>query len=118
MTDTFFQHLRSTRVDSLNLTVEEYRHGPTRARHVHLAAADTNTAFLVARYFGMKGYGGVYGALYGFFALGAGFGPVVFGAGFDKSGSYAGPLHVSAGLLLASAVLLLLLGRYRRFDQA
>ena len=48
MTDTFFQHLRSTRVDSLNLTVEEYRHGPTRARHVHLAAADTNNAFLVA----------------------------------------------------------------------
>lgn len=75
-------------------------------------------AFLVARYFGMKGYGVIYGALYGFFALGAGFGPVVFGAGFDKSGSYAGPLHVSAGLLLASAVLLLLLGRYRRFDQA
>lgn len=75
-------------------------------------------AFLVARYFGMKSYGGIYGALYGFFALGAGFGPVVFGAGFDKSGSYAGPLHVSAGLLLASAVLLLLMGRYRRFDQA
>jgi len=73
-------------------------------------------AFLVARYFGMKGYGGVYGALYGFFALGAGFGPVVFGAGFDQSGSYAGPLHVSAGLLLASAVLLLLLGRYRKFE--
>ena len=48
MTDTFFQHLRSTRVDSLNLTVEEYRHGPTGARHVHLAAADTNNAFLVA----------------------------------------------------------------------
>ncbi len=75
-------------------------------------------AFLVARYFGMKGYGGIYGALYGFFALGAGFGPVVFGAGFDKSGSYAGPLHVSAVLLLISAVLLLLMGRYRRFDQA
>ncbi|MEN5229552.1 MFS transporter [Brevundimonas naejangsanensis] len=75
-------------------------------------------AFLVARYFGMKGYGGIYGALYGFFALGAGFGPVVFGAGFDKSGSYAGPLHVSAVLLLVSAVLLLMMGRYRRFDQA
>lgn len=72
-------------------------------------------AFLVARYFGMKGYGGVYGALYGFFALGAGLGPVVFGSAFDKSGSYAGSLHASAIMLLASALLLLTLGRYRTF---
>ncbi len=48
MTDASFEHLRSTRVDSLNLTVEDYRHRATGARHVHLAAADTNNAFLVA----------------------------------------------------------------------
>ena len=40
-------------------------------------------AFIVARYFGMKSYGSIYGALYSFFALGAGIGPVFFGANFD-----------------------------------
>ena len=70
-------------------------------------------AFLVARYFGMKSYGAVYGTLYGFFALGAGIGPVVFGRAFDATGSYDGPLIVSAFMLVAGAALLLTLGRYR-----
>ncbi len=73
-------------------------------------------AFLVARYFGMKSYSGIYGSLYGFFALGAGIGPVVFGMAYDKSGSYAQPLLMSAGLFLIGAVLLLCLGRYRKFE--
>ena len=72
-------------------------------------------AFLVARYFGMKSYSAIYGALYGFFALGAGIGPLAFGAAFDRSGSYNQPLMISAGLLLMGAVLLLTLGRYRQF---
>ena len=73
-------------------------------------------AFLVARYFGLKSYGAIYGALYGFFALGAGLGPAVFGAAFDKTGSYAGVLTQSAVLLVAGALFLLTLGRYRRFE--
>jgi predicted MFS family arabinose efflux permease len=73
-------------------------------------------AFLVARYFGMKSYSAIYGALYGFFALGAGIGPLAFGAAFDRTGSYNQPLMISAGLLLIGAVLLLTLGRYRRFE--
>ena len=72
-------------------------------------------AFLVARYFGMKSYSAIYGALYGFFALGAGIGPVAFGAAFDRSGSYNQPLMISAGLLIIGAVLLLTLGPYRQF---
>ena len=72
-------------------------------------------AFLVARYFGLKSYGAIYGSLYGFFALGAGIGPVVFGRAFDATGNYDGPLMLSASLLVAGAVLLLLLGRYRTF---
>ncbi|MNR59646.1 hypothetical protein D3C85_1809510 [compost metagenome] len=66
----------------------------------------------------MKSYGATYGALYGFFALGAGLGPVVFGAAFDKTGSYVQPLHVSALMLVAAALMLLTLGRYRRFEAA
>jgi predicted MFS family arabinose efflux permease len=73
-------------------------------------------AFLVARYFGLKSYGAIYGALYGFFALGAGIGPVIFGKSFDRTGSYSSVLLLSALLLLAGSASLLALGRYRRFS--
>jgi MFS family permease len=72
-------------------------------------------AFLVARYFGMKHYGAIYGALYSFFALGAGIGPVFFGATFDRTASYTSILYISSGLFLTPAILMLLLGRYRVF---
>jgi len=75
-------------------------------------------AFLVARYFGMKNYSSVYGFLYGFFAVGAGVGPVVFGKAFDLTGSYRSVLLTSAVLLILGASMLLALGRYRRFDEA
>jgi predicted MFS family arabinose efflux permease len=73
-------------------------------------------AFLVARYFGMKNYGSIYGVLYGFFALGAGIGPVVFGKVFDSTGSYREILLTSAVLLLLGAGMLLAMGPYRRFN--
>jgi predicted MFS family arabinose efflux permease len=73
-------------------------------------------AFLTARYFGMKSYASIYGALYGAFAAGAGVAPVVFGSAFDRTHSYAQPLTLSSGLLLVGALLLLTLGRYRRFE--
>ena len=73
-------------------------------------------AFLVARYFGLKSYGAIYGSLYGFFALGAGIGPVVYGQAFDKTKSYDSVLEMSAVLFIVGATLLLLLGRYRKFD--
>lgn len=72
-------------------------------------------AFMVARYFGLKSYGGIYGALYGFFALGAGIGPVIFGQYFDRTGSYETILIYSAVGLVGGAALLLLMGKYRTF---
>jgi MFS family permease len=72
-------------------------------------------AYMVARYFGMKSYGGIYGALYSCFALGAGVGPVIFGANFDRSHSYVVILHVAGGLFLGPALAMLLLGKYRTF---
>lgn len=72
-------------------------------------------AFMVARYFGMKNYAGIYGALYGCFALGAGLGPVVFGRWFDANGDYDGMLIASAAMLVVGAAALLALGKYRQF---
>ncbi|WP_372718267.1 insulinase family protein [Immundisolibacter sp.] len=48
MTHPAFELVRNEHVSALNLTVEEYRHRITGARHIHLAAADDNNAFLVA----------------------------------------------------------------------
>ncbi len=75
-------------------------------------------AFLVARYFGMKSYGSIYGALYSCYALGAGVGPVVFGANFDRTQGYGESLHLAAGLFVIPALVMLLLGKYRTFDSA
>jgi cyanate permease len=72
--------------------------------------------FLVARYFGMRSYGAIYGVLYGFFSLGAGVGPLVYGAVFDATGSYARALLPTSGALLLGALMLLTLGRYRNFS--
>lgn len=48
VTESPFEKLRSEPVSALNLTVEEYRHRVTGARHFHLAADDDNNVFLVA----------------------------------------------------------------------
>ena len=74
-------------------------------------------AYLVSRYFGLLHYAAIYGALYGFFALGAGIGPAVFGQSFDATGSYDTILKISSLLFLAGALPLLLLGRYRDFEE-
>jgi predicted MFS family arabinose efflux permease len=72
-------------------------------------------AYLVSRYFGLKHYAAIYGALYAFFALGAGVGPYVFGAVFASSGSYDRILMLSSLLFIAGALPILLLGKYRDF---
>jgi predicted MFS family arabinose efflux permease len=72
-------------------------------------------AYIVSRYFGMKRYSAIYGAIYGFFAVGAGFGPTVMNNladahGWDKTLFWAG------SLLVMFTAPLLLLGRYRKFE--
>ncbi len=75
-------------------------------------------AYMSARYFGLRSYGSIYGALYGFFALGAGVGPVWYGRAFVAEGNYDGVLMIGAGLTVLGALLLLTLGRYPTFAQA
>ncbi len=42
-----FTQLKSTYIDSLNVTLEEYVHNETQAKHFHIASDDTNNTFLV-----------------------------------------------------------------------
>ncbi len=72
-------------------------------------------AYMVVRYFGMRAYAGIYGSLYGFFAMGAGFGPAVFGAVFARQGTYDPVLLIAAVLTLGGSALLLTLGKYPTF---
>lgn len=43
-----FEHLRTRKIDSLNLEVEEYRHKTTGAQHIHISADNSENVFLVA----------------------------------------------------------------------
>jgi MFS family permease len=75
-------------------------------------------SFLVARYFGMKNFSVIYGGLYSFFSVGAGVGPVVYAAFYDKTHSYATPLTISVAAMLIGPLLLFGLGRYPTFAGA
>lgn len=69
-------------------------------------------AYLVSRYFGLRNYSSVYGALYGFFAIGAGFGPGILSRGVGERG-WGGNLTEAAVVLFVASLPLLALGRYR-----
>ena len=43
-----FEFLRSERIESLNIEVEEYRHRKTGAQHIHINADNPENVFLVA----------------------------------------------------------------------
>ena len=43
-----FEWIRSERIASLNIEIQEYRHKKTGAQHFHIAADDSNNVFLVA----------------------------------------------------------------------
>lgn len=45
---TAFEWLRSQKIDSLNVTVEEYRHRITGAQHIHIDSDNQENVFLVA----------------------------------------------------------------------
>src|SRR5271156_2364868 len=70
-------------------------------------------AYMVSRYFGLRSFPEIYSLVFGAFALAGAFGPLIMGAGFDRTGSYSTPLD---GFLLATMVataLMTRLGPYR-----
>ncbi len=48
MTHAAFELIRSQQLDTLKITLEEYRHKVTGAQHIHLAADNNENVFLVA----------------------------------------------------------------------
>ena len=70
-------------------------------------------AYIVSRYFGIRNYAAIYGVLYAFFALGAGFGPAIFGRSFQQTGSYDTILGYSMWAFIVCSIMLLFLGKYR-----
>jgi predicted MFS family arabinose efflux permease len=75
-------------------------------------------AFLSSRYFGLKHYGAIYGALYVFFSIGAGIAPAGFGRAYDVFGNYNIVLSVVAVMSIIGAALMLMLGKYPEFGES
>ncbi|MFV3126637.1 MFS transporter [Niveispirillum sp. KHB5.9] len=74
-------------------------------------------AYLASRYFGLRAYGEIYGWQLGFFALGAGLGPMGVGRLYDATGSYTVGLIACGVGFAVGAVLIGMLGRYpERFE--
>lgn len=73
-------------------------------------------AYLVAKYFGMRSYASIYGALYSFFGLGSGFGPLLLSRFAEKEGEWVTVLIYCAIALVSASLPLLALGKYRDFS--
>lgn len=67
-------------------------------------------AYLAAKYFGLRNFGALYGALVMALSLGTAVGPLLAGTIFDRAGSYAPFLMLDIGLMALSALALLSLG--------
>jgi predicted MFS family arabinose efflux permease len=70
--------------------------------------------FMVARYFGMRAYGRVYGLITMGFALATAGGSILFGTAYDRDGSYDSALRIASMCLVASALTFLAMGSYPR----
>jgi len=69
-------------------------------------------AYLTSKFFGPANYPTVFGAIFAFFAVGAGLGPPAYGAAAQAAGGYTSILQISAVLLVLCIVLFLALGKY------
>jgi hypothetical protein len=106
----------------------ERRGHPARRRHPHgapltredhirprpcreLGAEVDAIAYLTGRYFGLRHYGLLFGALIGCTALSTGSGPLLAGYIYGRTGAYDLPLMAGIPMALTATVLILLLGR-------
>lgn len=68
--------------------------------------------FFVSRYFGLKRFGQLYGALFAIFTVGAGLGPLLLGALYTRLGGYDAGMLMSGLCLGAASLCVLTLGAY------
>lgn len=73
------------------------------------------TAYLVGRYIGLRSFGKVFGIVSSLMALAGGLGPIVAGMVFDATRNYDLFLLLGAPVSVASALLILFLGKYPTF---
>ena len=79
---------------------------------IGIGAENDLMALLVSRYFGMRAFAQIYGALYAAFMLGGAAGPYLLGVYFDVHHDYVRGLWLCIVGLAISAALLLLMPRY------
>jgi MFS family permease len=70
-------------------------------------------AYLTSRYFGLRAFGKIYSSIFAAFGLAGALGPLMMGAGFDRTGSYRGPFIVFLAATLLATVLITRLDPYR-----
>ncbi len=70
-------------------------------------------AFLIKRYYGNAAYGKIYGVIFGVFYLGSGFGITALAWCRQHFGNYNTGLFIAAGVLVTSALLMVVMPAYR-----
>jgi MFS family permease len=80
---------------------------------IGLGAEGEIVSYFISRYFGLRALAEIYSYTYGIFVIGAGVGPVVFGASYDANHSYTPILTICEIGMVVSVVLMALLGRYK-----
>jgi cyanate permease len=78
-----------------------------------LGAEGDIIAYLISRYFGLRSFGEIYGYAFSAFVLTGALGPLLMGAGFDRTGSYLFPLMTFSAAALVAAIFVSRLGPYR-----
>jgi len=68
--------------------------------------------YFVTRFFGLRSFGLLYGAIYGASAIATGLGPYIMGRTFDLTGSYGSALFGFEAAMVATLVMLIYLPRY------
>lgn len=74
--------------------------------------------YLTARYAGMKNYGAIFGFMASLIALAGGFGPLLAGQVFDRTGDYALFLIAGTVVSLISGALVFSLGAYPNWNKS
>jgi sugar phosphate permease len=89
----------------------------TIAIGVSLGAENDILGYLVGRYFGLRWFGQIYGALFSAYLVGAAAGPYLTARAYAATGSYADALRIGALAVFGSCGFLLFLRRYSTAEE-